>query len=367
MSRLTKYHFRLLLLIFICSSVMNIGFTQQIDPETRMSNHFDRNKLAIYKAFTNSNSAQNLNNISSPKILYNYYISLLFENRVSTSSDSKGRLEDISNRLMEIAPNDFESNYIQYLHNKGSENGLSFLKKAYFLEPSEIEIWDEMLGYYQIKGDESKARSMAKKIKQSDKYHPDVYRYQRNVIASMESKSVLFVNGEFDTYPLLVTLYTEDIKNDIIVLSQEFLNYDSYKKLMTEKMGTSVKFGETITTKIMDNLENEHLGYKMYLALTMNKNILGSLKRNLYLSGLTFQYSTKSIDNITLCENNFDNKMNLTYLFNKSLKPLEVRDLNRNYIPILNFLENHQTNLSEERKNRIQALKSIIITSLPKR
>jgi len=335
--------------------------------QNRLKDRYIRSEKQNYTDILYEFEQQELSEIDSEEELFNYYLVQLFANfRERSKSVQIKKRENILGRLKSIASTtSFEANFIDYLHHGYTEYGITALKKAYEIDPTRNETWDDLLGYYEVVGDRENAKKIAVKIKDNSKYEKSIYDYSNNLIASTNGPSIIFTQGELDTYPLLVLKYTEGLKN-ILPVNLNLLENDSYRQQFLNEIGSNdIQFKPNNLKAFMEKLEQKHPNYKLYLGLTVNRKFLDSIKNNLYLSGLVFQFSSSAIANIQICADIFKyNQFSKNYIFNKKLDSPESNDLHRNYLPFLSLLENRKELLSDKEFDKLKMIKQNILNRL---
>jgi hypothetical protein len=90
----------------------------------------------------------------------------------------------------------------------------------------------------------------------------------------------------------------------------------------------------------------------------MSRDVLKEFQSKLYLSGLTYRYSTKPINNVKDAVSTFEDSFKKTQL-NRPQSNREVKNLNANYIlPLVTVLEYYKEN---EKTSEYQTTRKLLI------
>jgi hypothetical protein len=175
-----------------------------------------------------------------------------------------------------------------------------------------------------------------------------LYDYNCNVLNSTEKNSILFTNGDNDTYPAWVLQQAKGIRPDVTVLNSHtvFVRRD-YLKMKLEDRGLDID---------LDSLPKEDKGIAIFLkelifsikerypeiainvAPTVYEEYKKEIKDKLFITGLVYTYSEEQINNVALIKKNLEQNLRLDYLeydwYNEQHITQSIMDrLNLNYIP----------------------------------
>ncbi|MBL7942119.1 MAG: hypothetical protein JNM00_05105 [Flavobacteriales bacterium] len=289
-----------------------------------------------YRSLALSNEAVIDNNSEASVAWLNLYKAELYSNYTAHSrtlaSDSKQRLDEIARNVNDVIPGSFEASYINYLHGNKSKAAFDELAKAYAMRPYEAELWDEMLARAVINGDQAGAKEFAVKLAGSNIYSSAEMEYNRNVLSSTASGSILITYGNADTYPILIQQYFHQFRTDVKVVCLDWFGSEDYRKKVASWLGLTPG---SLTTSLSSSID-AMLGSSAtcYLTLTLPPAELKKHAARLYLVGLAFRYSTQPVDNLPELDSNWRIDFSKSYI-------AESEPLNRNYILPLSQLEEY--------------------------
>jgi len=245
----------------------------------------------------------------------------------------------------------FTNHYIRWWNEGSSPENFEHLQKAYEINPSHVEMFDGFVVYYEIQG-EPELRKKYNKIWHEFNDLSQGFLYMGyNQLQSMEQDGIILTFGDNDTFPLWMLQDVFNIRTDVTVLCVPLLSIDDYRKRTFSELGIpplqlgnndggSNKNQETIVDHI---IENKPQTKNIYISTPAWKEFK-RFEDKLYLTGIVFQYSETSIDNIAIMKNNFEYKYQLDYLYNQfnyDISQSLVDKANVNYLPALIKLYEH--------------------------
>lgn len=260
---------------------------------------------------------------------YNYYRATRNNLRTDTTDKRAPKekneiLTAIVQDMGKAVPESFEYNLCKWMNGGNDyEQNLPYLEKAAQLGPDRIEIISELITWAEVKRDLSKRDVYAQKWFESPIQSPGLLNYNHNVLIGLKPNAILITQGDNDTYPAWI-IQSLGIRKDITVINTSLLNIDSYREKVFKELG--IAKWETSTPNYMrdstQRYSNElvkHLAantkkHPVYVALTAGEELTKPIENNLYLTGLAYEYSTTSIDNIALLKKNFEQEYLLDYI-----------------------------------------------------
>lgn len=322
-------------------------------------------------------------NPQNVKAWHNYYNAVRYKSFVKTidNESKKEKLFQIVADLGKHAPESWEYNYLYYFNGclDGSKE-ISYLKKAYEIDPTRPDVLYEFISYYEINGDEGKITEFFKKLYDSKDIAPQLIDYNYNVLMSTEENSILFTNGDNDTYPARMLQEAKGIRTDVTILNASLIFAGTYLERNLKKIGIDVKrekimkiakkitkdksgFRENYFRLVFDEIQAQKPDMPIYFASTLYQNYYEDMKDDTYIVGLAFRYSKDRIDNIAHIKKNFEKNYRLDHLRNDwydedaPIKSI-MAQTNNNYVPPLILLAEHYKNSGETEK--IEEIKKIV-------
>lgn len=243
----------------------------------------------------------------------------------SISSTEEAELASIIQQMKGALGESYEYQYASYLQLNKKDDGLSYLEKAYQLDPSNPEIWDDKLFQAVIEENEADQRGFANALVEVGYYSGALMEYNSNVLNSIAQNGILITYGQLDTYPLMVMQKGFDYRGDIKIICVEWLNSEKYKKQLSKQLGLNVLHWTSQSTikEIIKDVKQT-----VYVGLTVPPAQLKELKNQLYCTGLAFMYSNGIVNNLQSLDYNWNNTFAKKYL-------TDQEPINANYVMAL--------------------------------
>jgi hypothetical protein len=197
-----------------------------------------------------------------------------------------------------------------------SGKDMGYLWKAYEIQPNDPRLFDDLLIHYEMEWDNPKRSEMAEKMIQSNYLAPGVMNWGYNVLAEVEEYGVILSVGDNDTYALWLNKYGLNHRTDVTILNIHMLFLEEYRDKYFNKLGIPLidVEGFTLNDMIAHVMKNTK-DATVHIATTAYHCVEDvTLDSNLYLTGLTYQYSEDPLDNHSLIRRNFEQRYALDYL-----------------------------------------------------
>jgi hypothetical protein len=272
-----------------------------------------------------------------------FYKRSSFVNKFSKdiSSQDQEELDLIVSNIKSVSPKSSDYYYIEYINRGRSVAAFDYLQKAEAAYPNNVEYYDDFIYHYELTNDISQRTNYSKKLSESNTIHEALVEYNYNVLMSLKPNAILITNGSDDTFPIFILQDVQKIRTDVTVINIDMLSEDIYisnksKDIQIKKQKNTIK---TVEYLIENNPSKE-----IYLGHTVNQQILSKYQEKLYLTGLTYQYSTTPVNNIKVALDNYENHFKLDQL-NRPTSNKSINQINFNYtLPLLTFLEYYKSN-----------------------
>ncbi|NOX90152.1 MAG: hypothetical protein GXO77_14125 [Calditrichaeota bacterium] len=305
-------------------------------------------------------------NPQNPEAWRNYFLALRYSRPTQFTSEAfKNRQEKLKKIIAEMGksvPDSYEYYYLKYKYYAPYKKAdISWLKKAYQLQPEKAELYYDFIVYYAIHDNQPKLKEFLRKLYQSKDIAPGLLNYNYNVLASCEKNAVLFTNGDNDTYPAWILQTVKNVRPDVTVINLNLaMGYPDYLKSLLNKKNIRIsaddlkgKKGADFLQELIQQIHKNYQDIPIYIALTLNANYLKNIEDNLYIVGLAYQYSTDSIDNLAILKMNLEKNLRLDYLKNnwydeQYLANASIDQINLNYVIVFMKLAEH-LNLSGQK------------------
>jgi formylglycine-generating enzyme required for sulfatase activity len=285
---------------------------------------------------------------------FNYYSASRYAQK------SQQELDEIAATMQEAVPGSAEALTVSSWNKGYTEDSFKLIQKAYTLKPESNTTYGMMTLFHEFSLDEQKRTEFSKRLLGSGLVSEALMSYSYNVLMSMDSKAVLFTEGENTTLPLFILQDVMNIRRDVTILNLDLLNSKGYRDRKLKVAGLTFNEANLWTEldqrqSICTLLPGQNKNYNFYYALTVSRESISSIKDHLYVVGLASQLSTARLDNISVIKENLEKKFLLDYLtvdFNGENEFSAGRVLSVNYLVPMLLLNDHYVKTGEKEKAR---------------
>lgn len=285
---------------------------------------------------------------------FNYYKAHRYAH-ISSSHDSmyaRNRFERMNSVVQEIEdniPNTFESHFIKWANGYNDWNLLPELKKAYSIDSTRIETYDGFINLYEVERDQARRDLFIRKWYETGKISSGLLNYNYNVLKSLKPNAILITAGDNDTYFAWMLQVIWGVRKDISIVNVGLASMKIYSDKLSKEFGVELpnvdnQQYEVYASNLYKALVQNKANRPVYIGLTVGEEFLKPVEKNLYLVGLTYEYSEQSFDNIAILKKNLEKECALDYLnVSFGIDPYEtvVAIANSNYIVPMITLYNH--------------------------
>ncbi len=320
--------------------------------------------------------AEMAKNPNNPKAWHNYYNAVRYEDffHASGNADKEQKLSKIVDDLGKQLPDSWEYHYLRYFNSGHDEKNFGDLEKAYQIDPSRPDTYYDFIGHYESTGNEAEVTKFFKKLYESKDISPKLVNYNYNMLMSTEENSILFTNGDNDTYPARLLQEVKNIRPDVIILNISLSTAGTYLERNLKKLGIKVSrdelFDRAIETNkdgkksfttynyfkiVLEEILKQKPDVPIFFASTLYQQYYQHIKGDTYIVGLAFRYCKERIDNVAFIKKNFEKRFRLDYLkydWYDEADPVNtiLSEMNNNYVPPLILLQEHYKNSGETDK-----------------
>lgn len=317
---------------------------------------------------------------------YNYYrvnrnLSRLDTTDTRSADEKQKEQKKIVDDMEKAVPNSFEYNLSKWMTGGNDPSYLKYLKKTEELGQGRTEHVSEMINWGEIDRNKARKNEYAQKWYASPMASPGLLYYNYNVISGLKPDAIVLTVGDNDTYPIWL-LQSQGIRTDVTVLNLYLLRLDEYREKIFKELGiakmeikpsTPVSYGsaaeERYNNEIVKHIAANTKNHPVYVALTVGEQWTNPVAENLYLTGLAYEYSQKSIDNIALLKRNFEQNYALDYIdkpFFHDISDYWVKQTNNNYIvPMLKLYDHYKESGELQQQERIKRKVLLIVKGKP--
>ena len=239
----------------------------------------------------------------------------------SISTSQQQTLDNILNEMEQDAPNTFEYNYAMYLNANYNIQAVNYLNAAYTINPNRPEIYDDFMAYYELTNDVANRKNFSKKLYASNTIASDVMSYNYNVLMSVEKDAVLFTNGESDTYPLWIWQDVKSVRKDVAVLNFNLIGKQYYLDQKANSLSLQFPKASVLQSnpaQFYKQFCSMNSNRPVYFGLTIAPSYIGRITNYLYVTGLTYKFSTTAFNNYKTTYNNWNKNFSVDYIIKRN-------------------------------------------------
>lgn len=245
---------------------------------------------------------------------------------------------------------------------RNSRDNIKWLEHAYQLRPNDIETYDSLIAYYETTGDVAKVKKFCAQLYQSQDLATGLLDYNYNVLMSVGKNSILFTNGDNDTYPLWLLQHVKGIRADVAVFNIYMIQQPDYLNRLLKNRGITIALEKFSTLgedqripELCKAIATANPATPIYFALSVDHTHTKALAKNLYVTGLASRYSLNRLDNVALLQDNIENRFRLDYLqydwyHETHITTNLIKELNVNYVAPFVLLSEHYAKNGENKK-----------------
>lgn len=292
---------------------------------------------------------------------YNYYRTnrnAYIKGEEDNSQKSKGgsrfdRLKNIVDEMEKQVLNSYEYNFVRWLNGNNDPTLFPFLEKAHNLSPKSAEPIMSLIFYYEIKGDYNQRDKSIEAYYNLGEYSPGLLNYSYNLLSGLADDAIVFTEGDKDTEAILLLTKGRKYRPNVQMLNLNLLLIKEYRERIFKELDISPLEFDPMTNEetyekfqqiIIKQVANNKKGRPVYAAVTVSTPYTNQINKDLYLTGLAYLYSIKSIDNISLLKKNIEELFLLDYI--KEYFPIDisvgnVNSMNGNYLIPFATLSKH--------------------------
>ena len=363
--------------IFVTSFILflscNLGQSQQAKPEKVYRIVYEWKSNEWYQEQAQLWKQEIERDPTNPDAWYNYYNANRYAYFEDFATEEKQRiLNKIIEDMGQAIPETYEYYLLKYW-NTYDIHDITLIKKAYELQPQRPDSYYPFITHYEIKGQKDYLNEFCQKLYDSKDIAPWLLNYNYNVLMSTEGDAILFTNGDNDTYPVWLLQNTHGIRTDVTVLNISLAATEEYLKRKLKALDISLDItelkrrakaqetGEFSKTRFVQELAKELLetypNIPIYFALTVYQDVIKSMREDLYIVGLAYQYTDKRIDNLALIKKNLERNFRLDYLehdwYQEQYSGNKIKNsMHMNYVIPMVMLADHYQMSAEKIKSK---------------
>ncbi len=234
--------------------------------------------------------------------------------------------------LKRKAPESFEYHYFSYVSGNYDTARFEHLAKAEHIRPENADVQLQMLAYGMITGNQKMQQNYADKLVNSGRLAREVLTYDRDMLNSVPPGGFLVTHGTDDTYGAVYQQLIEGVRTDVTIVSLELLQSAVYRDQLRAK-GLAIPDRKEVDVTYLEQLCRKNTDKLVSLSMTIPKEYLLPLKKQLFVWGLTFRYAENLEDNFDGNETLWQGVLDRDFPQNAVTE--KARELAANYLPML--------------------------------
>lgn len=279
------------------------------------------------------------------------------------SAQTQNQMNEVVEQLSVTAPESFEYHFYSYQAGNYNIDLIEHLNKAEALRPNNSDVHIQKASYHLIKKEDELAKEYLEKLKISTRLHKDVISYTQDLLLSVPEKGTLITHGFDDGYGTFYNQLVQQIRQDVQVISLDFLQSKQYRTNLTDQ-GYVLPKREIVDVTYLKEFCSLNESKGLSVSTTVPKEYLTGIAENLYISGLILEYrSEKEFDNFNRNEILWESILKKTII--NGVISDKGRQLSANYLPMLLHLRQvYQQKSETEKMKRIdEAIDQIAVQS----
>ncbi len=177
------------------------------------------------------------------------------------------------------------------------------------------------MAYYELTNDVANRKNFSKKLYASNTIASDVMSYNYNVLMSVEKDAVLFTNGESDTYPLWIWQDVKSVRKDVAVLNFNLIGKQYYLDQKANSLSLQFPKASVLQSnpaQFYKQFCSMNSNRPVYFGLTIAPSYIGRITNYLYVTGLTYKFSTTAFNNYKTTYNNWNKNFSVDYIIKRN-------------------------------------------------
>ncbi len=332
-----------------------IGHVNSQELETVLSVVQVRHEISWYEQQLNLWEKEVDKNDQDANAWYNYYNASRALKIVSDSNKCEKYIElchTISENSYKAIPNSFEANHLMWRDGGNDQERLHYLYKAAEISPDDSRYFYDILINYVLACETKKIKEICAKIYANNDLPAAILNWGYNVLAGLDENAIIFAAGDNDTYALWLIQGAKNFRPDVMILNTSLILMEDYQKKVLTELNIPALTDED--QKLFPHIFKNNEERPVYVAISAIRQFDDvEVKKNLYLTGLEYKYSTEQIDNLSTIRRNYEKRYLIdhlsehftTHIADKVAKHLEVL-----YLPSMVKLYKHYKSTEESHK-----------------
>jgi formylglycine-generating enzyme required for sulfatase activity/virulence-associated protein VapD len=283
--------------------------------------------------------------------------------------------DEIAKKMLEVVPNTFEANHIQWWNGQRTEADIAYLKKAYEINPNDSRTYTDLMVHYEIIQEQEQLAQFARKTFTANEMASAVLNWAYNILAEVDDHSIVFTAGDNDTFSAWTVQGAKNFRKDVQIINTSLILLDDYRNKLFEKLGipalpikmldqTSEENYTKAYKSLFDHIFKNYKKGSVYISATAIQQF-DNWSDSLYLTGLAYKYAAESFDNVSIIKRNYEKRYLLDHLkevFSFNVANDVANRLDAVYLASMIKLYNHYVE-SESTEKQVALLQLIVSIS----
>lgn len=250
----------------------------------------------------------------------------------SPSIEQQQEMDDAVGYFATNAPNSFEYHYFNYTSGNYDVTRIDNLREAEKIMPDNSDVHAQLAAYNIIIRDADSADIYIDKMLTSGRLNANTLVYAEDLLLSVPSQGVLITHGFDDTYSAYKKQQDEGVREDVTLISLDFLQSDFYRRLLRED-GFAFPEQDVIDVNYLKAFCELNASKSISISMTTPKEYFLLIQSNLYVTGLVFEYHQEVYNNFSRNEELWNTGLSKHLI--DDAKDEKSKQLSANYLPML--------------------------------
>ncbi|MCR9173362.1 MAG: hypothetical protein NXI10_12755 [bacterium] len=273
----------------------------------------------------------------------------------SPSPAQQQEMNDAVGYFATNAPNSFEYHYFTYTAGNYDVTRVEHLRQAEKIMPNNSDVHAQMAAYNIIKRDADSADLYIDKMLSSGRLNENTLLYAEDLLLSVPKQGVLITHGFDDTYSAYKKQQADGVREDVTLISLDFLQSDFYRTLLEED-GFKFPEQDVIDVDYLKSFCELNDSKPISISMTTPKEYFLPIQSNLYVTGLVFEYHQEVYNNFERNDALWNTE--LTKHLVEEAEDEKSKQLSANYLPML--LQLRKVYDQKEEKQKVKEIDKAI-------